>query len=449
MREGPSLTREAATEALWDGALSVLQGNDLGGWTKPAPRLYPHQWSWDSAFVAIGLAHVDPRRALLELESLFAAQWDDGRLPHIVFNPQAGDYFPGPDRWATAELASAAPRSPRTSGLVQPPVHAIAAWRLCSLQDDSLRQRLAPLYLRLVAWHRYLATARDPDGSGLLSIYHPWESGTDNSPRWDEPLSRVEVGDLPPYKRHDLRHVDDPSERPTQAEYDRYLWLVESLKALRYDDAAAHLSHPFLVKDVLMTAIFARASDALCRVAQWLGRPEAEVQAIDEWARRSSRAVEAAWDPEERLALDVDLRAGHLVRVHTCAGLAPVLLPDGDPALVDAAVAEMTGASFAGAPGLAFPVVPSAAPGSPGFRARAYWRGPSWPPINWLYWDALRERGYHTQARALREASLALLARPEARFAEYFEPFTAEPLGSTNQSWTAAVVLDWLARPSD
>jgi hypothetical protein len=48
-------------------------------------------------------------------------------------------------------------------------------------------------------------------------------------------------------------------------------------------------------------------------------------------------------------------------------------------------------------------------------------------------------------AAALRQANLALLSRPAARFAEYYEPFTAEPLGSLDQSWTAAVALDWLA----
>jgi hypothetical protein len=33
----------------------------------------------------------------------------------------------------------------------------------------------------------------------------------------------------------------------------------------------------------------------------------------------------------------------------------------------------------------------------------------------------------------------------EGGFAEYFEPFTGEPLGSREQSWTAAVALDMLA----
>ena len=30
-------------------------------------------------------------------------------------------------------------------------------------------------------------------------------------------------------------------------------------------------------------------------------------------------------------------------------------------------------------------------------------------------------------------------------FGEYFDPFTGEHLGATDQSWTAAVALDWLA----
>jgi hypothetical protein len=57
----------------------VLHGNDAGSWTRAAPVLYPHQWSWDSAFIAIGWAHLDVRRAMTELEQLFAAQL--GELP--------------------------------------------------------------------------------------------------------------------------------------------------------------------------------------------------------------------------------------------------------------------------------------------------------------------------------------------------------------------------------
>jgi hypothetical protein len=60
-------------------------------------------------------------------------------------------------------------------------------------------------------------------------------------------------------------------------------------------------------------------------------------------------------------------------------------------------------------------------------------------------WSGLHQHGRSEIAGELRAANLELLAQTEAQFAEYFEPYTAEPLGSIDQSWTAAVTLDWLS----
>src|SRR3712207_8113526 len=118
-------------------ARRVLRKNDMGVWTRAAPNLYPHQWSWDSAFIAIGLAHTSTRRAAKELLALFDHQWKTGKVPHIVFNPDAppGSYFPGPDHWACAAASpDAPPAPPYTSCLCQPPVHAIAALRVWEVE---------------------------------------------------------------------------------------------------------------------------------------------------------------------------------------------------------------------------------------------------------------------------------------------------------------------------
>ena len=80
-------------------AAYTLRDNSTGLITKAAPTLYPHQWSWDAAFNAIGLATTDLPRARLELDSLFAGQWRNGLLPHIVFDPAADGYWPGPAQW--------------------------------------------------------------------------------------------------------------------------------------------------------------------------------------------------------------------------------------------------------------------------------------------------------------------------------------------------------------
>jgi hypothetical protein len=53
-------------------------------YTCPSPDTYPFQWNWDSAFHAIALARADPRRAQVELGTLFAALQPSGFLPHIV-----------------------------------------------------------------------------------------------------------------------------------------------------------------------------------------------------------------------------------------------------------------------------------------------------------------------------------------------------------------------------
>ena len=40
-------------------AAAVLRANGVGSMTRAAPALYPHQWSWDAAFVSVGLAHLE------------------------------------------------------------------------------------------------------------------------------------------------------------------------------------------------------------------------------------------------------------------------------------------------------------------------------------------------------------------------------------------------------
>jgi glucosylglycerate hydrolase len=433
-------------------AAGVLRRNGIESWTKPAPSLYPHQWSWDSAFIALGLAHVDNHRATRELENLFASQWATGKVPHIVFNPEAPpkSYFPDAERWNSSELSNDAPASSKTSGLCQPPVHAIAVRRIWETSRGKEEERverarrfLSENYPRLFAWHRYLATARDPEGSGLITIYHPWESGTDNSPRWDAALKAVEVGDLPPYTRYDLQHVSDPSQRPSDKDYDRYLWLLELLKRERYDEAEIYESHPFLVKDVLSSAILVAANEALLEIARVVGAPEEDLSLIEVWISRGREGLEGQWDPELGLCSDRDLRRDAPLRARTIAGFAPLVAGSLGPGRLDALLRTLYSTDFLGHPKLYRPLPPSTSPTEARFHPRNYWRGPVWPVISWLLWRSLVRAGETERAEALRGAALQELSGGD--FAEYYEPFTGEHLGSDSQSWTAAVTLDWLA----
>ena len=156
-------------------AEKVLHQNDMGDWTRAAPDLYPHQWSWDSAFIAIGLAHLDIGRAARELRTLFAHQWKTGKVPHIVFNPEAPpeSYYPDGHYWACAAASPYAPPAPPyTSCLCQPPVHAIAVsriWDTAKHEDEQTRQEtiaflhdIIPISLPGTGISPLLATRRGP-----------------------------------------------------------------------------------------------------------------------------------------------------------------------------------------------------------------------------------------------------------------------------------------------
>ena len=112
-------------------ARDVLEANWTGRYTRPSQTLYPHQWSWDSAFIAVGRSWYESERARQELETLFDAQWTSGMVPSIVFDPTApaDAYFPRPEIWHS-ERSPAAPRGRPTSGITQPPIHARAAMEI-------------------------------------------------------------------------------------------------------------------------------------------------------------------------------------------------------------------------------------------------------------------------------------------------------------------------------
>src|SRR5476649_1871363 len=108
---------------LFGGAKTVLEMNDQGSFTVPAEGLYPHQWLWDSCFIAIGIRNYDLERAQTEILSLLRGQWVSGMLPHMIL----GTNHPLNRRsiWRSW-INSNSPDNVATSGITQPPVIAEA-----------------------------------------------------------------------------------------------------------------------------------------------------------------------------------------------------------------------------------------------------------------------------------------------------------------------------------
>lgn len=428
---------DAAGDRLRRAAIRVLLRNWTGSSTLPSRSLYPHQWSWDSAFIALGLRHVSPRRAQRELETLLSAQWADGRLAHIVFHHDtpAGAYFPGPDFWRSDRADSGAPAGVQTSGIVQPPVHALAAWEthLAAPEESARRGFLDRVYPRLASWHRYLTERRDLGGGGLAAITHPWESGMDNSPAWDAPLERVDPAPPHTFRRRDLDHAD-PADRPTDLDYGRYVRLAADYRDHGYVDAVAPFA--FVVEDPCFNALLALSEHALAGIARELGLDPGPHLARA--AEVTAALVERLYHPGFRLFLCRDLVGGALIPAPGAAGLVPLAVPGLPVAeeVVDTALGERfrVGRTH---------LVPSHDLTGAAFEPGRYWRGPGWFNISWLVHRGLRRYGAAGAAAALRASMLAAAER--TGFAEYVDPHSGRGHGARDFSWTAATALDLLA----
>jgi len=147
-------------------ALDVLQSawRDDRGYCLPNADVYPHMWLWDSCFHSIAWASLHDERGVVELGHALHKQFSNGFLPHMV--------YAGPNTVYRGPPSD-------VSCFTQPPVYSLAmTWAErpgLALRDD------LPGKISLAL--SYFTTRRFRDG--LAFVVHPWETGCDDSPRWD------------------------------------------------------------------------------------------------------------------------------------------------------------------------------------------------------------------------------------------------------------------------
>lgn len=361
------------------GARAVLERSWLEseGFCPPNPVVYPHQWLWDSCFHAVAWAALGDERAGRELASCLSGALPNGFVPHMRYLGPSGGRGPLPDR----------------SSFTQPAVYAHAA-RVVRDRGLPLASGVVPAVVAGLEW--LWRSRLSPDG--LLVIVHPWESGSDDSPRWDSWVG------LPSYDH---------------AAYSA--WDRELVARTTYDECGAAVgSSGFVCAPAAFNAFAvhaAREAFALTADGRWQQRADALAAAMDAHL----------WD--ERVGLWSDrpyIGDGSTASVPTLDGAFGVLSTN------DAARAArvLDGWATAGPFGLAF--VPA---DCSSYVPDEYWRGPAWPQLNYLAGQAALRWG-RTDVHAL-IASASRRAALVSGFAEYWNPETGRGLGAVPQGWAA------------
>ncbi len=440
--------QELTPKKMLEEAKAVLEMNDQGIFTIPAEGLYPHQWLWDSCFIAIGLRHFNVERAQQEIMSLLRGQWANGMLPHMIFDKSLR-YRQDRNIWRSW-VNPFAPDGITTSGITQPPLLAEAVVRIGEkLSLPERRTWYHQVYPALLAYHEWLYKERDPHQEGLVLQIHPYEVGLDNTPPWLDQLhehnrpwwiallEKTHLDALVNLFRRDTQHVP-PGQRMTNIDALLYFDVIRRLRRKRYSIDAILTRSLFAIEDLTFNSIFIRANHCLEHIATAI--KQSLPDELEQSMNKSEKAFEQLWDPYTGQYYSRNFVTHKLIKEPSIASLMPLYSGAISQERAEQLVTMLKNKHLYSA---RFPV-PSVPLNSAWFKPLAYWQGPTWLNTNWLIIDGLKRYKFHDEAQQLMESCLELVKT--SGYFEYFSPLDAQPAGAANFSWTAALAIDLLEK---
>jgi putative isomerase len=332
----------------------------------PSKIHYVGVWQWDAYFHALAYRHVDMKLAKDQIRILLDHQRQDGMIPDAVH-----------DEGTVTRLTS-----PVEADVTKPPLLAWAAWKLYQIDGD--REFLNEIYEPVVRWNNWWFEKNDLDGNGLCEYQHPYSSGLDDSPLWDDGVP-VEAPDL-----------------------NTYLCLQQEALAK-------------------MAAAIGEAADA----ERWAKHAEAIAARMIRWM----------WDAEAGLFWATRLLNGARapVRARTPFNLFPLITGRMPPDIAARLVAHLTDEKQFWP---RYPV-PTVALDDPKHNPLQMWRGPTWINVNYLLVEGLQRSGYPKLAGDLRRRTLEMMLAADDIY-EYYHPLTGEapPNAASIFGWSSALLID-------
>jgi putative isomerase len=328
----------------------------------PSMIHYVGVWQWDAYFHALAYRHVEKNLAHDQIRIVLDHQREDGMIPDAIH-----------DEGTVTRLDF-----PVVADVTKPPLLAWAAYKLYELDGD--REFQDEIYEPIVRWNNWWFEQNDLDGNGLCEYQHPFSSGLDDSPLWDDGMP-VESPDL-----------------------NTYLYLQQ---------------------------------EALAKIARAIGKDEdAEMwqRRADEMARRM---IDLAWDSKSGFFWAS--RNGSRVTVRTPFNLFPLITGQMPSEISDRLVAHLTDERQFWS---RYPV-PTVAMDDPKYDPFKMWRGPTWVNVNYLLIEGLQRSGYTDLAQELRARTLDLICCRNDIY-EYYHPVTGEnpPNAASMFGWSSAVFID-------
>ena len=407
-------------------AQKTLIRNRKKGYTLPTNnKLYPAQWNWDSAFIALGYSYFNLNFALKEIKTLLDGQWKDGMIPHILFHDTNTNYYPNHTAWNCGNKI-------RSSGITQPPVLASILKQIIDKNKTTKKQKkeIKKFIIKIKKSHEWFIKYRDPKKTGLVSILHPWESGYDNSSLWDGPMSKIKIEKNIQYKRADNK-VINPEHRPLNIDYDRYVTIKNDLRKKKYNPKKIFNTALFNVVDIGFNSIFLKANKDLIILLKEFNIDSSK---IINYVKLTERNILRFFDKKKGVFFSFDLRNKKKISVPSITNYLVLFANINNHKIDNVLIKNLKKHNLKEKYFFS-----SIKPNHKTFEEKRYWRGPVWVNCNWFMYKGLINKD-EKYSEKIKQSTLRLIEKKG--FHEYYSCKNGKPMGANNFSWSAALYLD-------
>ncbi len=391
----------------------------------PSFHHYSSLFAWDSGFHAVAMCHIEPSKAARELETLFRQVREDGHLPHEVLLPHRASH-PGLRHLQTWLVRWEFDRR-GASYMIDPPSYHYAAELVYRRTGDlAWLRRLWPNMCRCLD---FLLEERDVLGNGLVTIFHPWESGTDMSPQFFSAL-----------------RLDGPR-WANLVKSDVYPTLLFAFNRLRdWDARRLAAADRFVCQELTVNCLTIRA----CRSMSYLAGELGDRHRAERYAARSQAMMDAldelCWDEAAGCYYPrFGSRRPCLARRKTADSLMPLFGGSCAPERARRLIEEhlLNPREFF----TEYPVPfnpPEELVGEGSWVERRLWAGHCvWVNICWMLSIALGEHGYEEEAREITRRVVRMVLREG--FCEYYDSRDGSGQRIPDFCWPA-LALDMVSR---
>jgi len=409
-------------------AIQIYEHNwyedDRFAFHQPSANNYCSFFAWDSGWNIIAGTHLNPEKAFRELETVFKMQIEAKYIPHETRIPvleKNEEFF----RSLFIKMVIGQYDSNHQSHFIDPPSYLLAAEVLYNKTKD---RRVLSLLPKMESTLKYLIHNRDLFGDGLISIIHPWESGTDASPVFDETIGL------------------DPSKPLWMVRFGlEYIKMVKKLTRLKWDLTKIKTSQFFAFEDVGVNGIAIAGMQSISNLYSAQGNTEKASFWLNEAKKRTLIMEKFLWNESKGFFYPRwDLTRPHQV-LRTCtSGFVPLITGLVDPKKSERIFNDylLSPQHFANEWMIPYNSKLENDPEKIPFHNPVLWRGPCiWMNMNWLTARAADRCGRRDIAREITEKSIKMIQK--SGFREYYNPTNGEGGGAINFTWPA-LILDMI-----